>query len=189
MEVLSFIIYIRGLFFLLVFLTFLILTFIFRLLKKKNKHLENATKFLGFFVIALLIFDSVKDNYLLLEKNISTETVNFLVDAIDKDSESFYKGIDNENVTISGPYNFDEDYFDLWSVDYDKKIPVDLLYENKDIGIYQSRVSYHGTFLFFPIEPFYYESTVYIVRDNNITELTYSDVSLLLFDMDKALTD
>ncbi len=190
MEVVSFIICMRGLFSVLLFFIFLVLTFVFRMLKKKNKRIENITKILGAYIIALLIFEVLKGNFLMWEKNISTETVNFLVDTAKKDnSELLFENLayEYDNIEIYGPYDFYEEYFDSCSVDYDRKIPVELLYNEDDIKIYQSRVFYYGTNVFVPVEPFYYQSTIYIIKNNKVTEVVYSNISLLFFDMDKAL--
>lgn len=194
MEIIRFIICVRGLFSVLLFFIFLVLTFVFRMLKKKNKRIENITKILGAYIIALLISEVLKENFLMWEKNISTETVNFLVDTAKKDnSELLFENLVYENgnimtdTMIAGPYDFCEEYFDIWSVDYDRKIPVELLYNEDDIKIYQSRVFYYGTNVFVPVEPFYYQSTIYIIKNNKVTEVVYSNISLLFFDMDKAL--
>ena len=92
-----------------------------------------------------------------------------------------------EGVTVIGPQDFYEEYFDSSTVEYDRKIPVELLYENGNIKIYQSKVWYNGTNLFIPIEPFYYACSIYVIYEDEVTEISFSKDTLLFFNIDKMI--
>lgn len=190
MEILDTVVNIRGVLFSFLFLLSIVLSCVFRLFKRKNIIIEKITIAIGIFIVVLLISDSIKDNFIFWERNISKETINLLVDNIEDDSYSFYKNIEAvDDATVIGPYEFHKDYFDTWSVDGDRKIPVEMLYEDEYIEIYQSKVWYHGTFILYPIEPFYYECSIYILKDNEVTEMNFRKDSLLFFDVDKLIRE
>lgn len=190
MEIFDVIVSIRGVLFLFLFLISILLSCVFRMSKRKNIIIEKATIVLGIFIVVLLFSDSIKDNCIFWERNISKETINLLIDNIEDDCYTFYKNMDvADDVNVIGPYDFYEDYFDMWSVDGDRRVPVELLYEDEYVEIYQSRVWYSGTFVLFPIEPFYYECSIYILRDNEVTGINFSKVSLLFFDVDKMIRE
>lgn len=172
----------------------LIIILILRLANKKRERLKRVALVLLVLIGNNIWSDFFKTNFITYERNISEATINYIVESIETDEKAFYKKIEYfENTVVFSPRAFYDEYFKtgflnkLYVDEYGQKVQVDLLYDEDNIKIYQSRVRYEGTFPLIPVEPSYYSCSVYILKDGEVTEISMDNETLLFFNPDKII--
>lgn len=180
------------------FLHFLIVAIVFRAIKQRKALLDKVVIVIAVLLVLILGFDIVKANrYITWERNISTETINVIVQEVKENPEGFYEKLENAPAVMVSEY--EEDFDDvlewrefeesLWWNEYKKSVPLDLLYEDETVSIYQSRVYYCGTNLIIPIEPPYYECELYVFVNGKTRSIEYTSEMLISFNLDKTIAE
>lgn len=199
----------RGLLLVVVSSALILVTLFLLIIKKRKKWIERILIFFLIATINCTFVDFIKLNFLTFKRNISENTVITLVEMVKTDESKFYGCF---NSLVFGSYKFDDNFFhksksgelsvlknnknieypltqteNFMELDENKEVPVHLLYDGKEIKIFQSEVWHKGSFMLLPINGSYYICSLYVLKGDELIELQMYSNTLLFFDIDKII--